>query len=204
MTQTTASSEGGAQSNGTASTVPFIINGEEYIPEKKFDVISPATGKLLHQCGSASVADADAAVSAAAAASKTWRNTSPKVRRDIFLKAAAVMERRRDELVKCMGEETGATAEWCSINLSIAVDFITDVAGRVATLEGSFPTTRDPEFSGIVMKEPYGVVLSIAPWYVPWPSSLPTAPSNARLGTHRTSLVPVRWHGPSQQAIQLY
>jgi acyl-CoA reductase-like NAD-dependent aldehyde dehydrogenase len=31
-------------------------------------------------------------------------------------------------------------------------------------LDGSFPMTRDANTSCIVMNEPYGVVLSIAPW----------------------------------------
>lgn len=145
-------------------TVPFIINGDEYRPEKTFDVIAPETGKLSHRCGSASVDDARKAVDAAAAAFPAWRHTTPSVRRDIFLRAADIMLRRKDELVGYVLSETGATESWASFNVTASVEFIRDVAGRISGIESSFIPTRDANVNCIVMREPYGVVLSIAPW----------------------------------------
>lgn len=150
--------------NGAAYTVPLTINGEDYFPEKSFDVYSPSEGNLLHHCGSASVADAETAVNAAAAALKTWRKSTPQERRAIFLKAADIMEERSDELAGYMMSETGASEHWCQLNFAVTTDSLRDVAGRVATLDGSFPATQDANTSAIVMREPYGVVLAIAPW----------------------------------------
>lgn len=157
-------SNGTHPSNGSLHTVPLLINGSDHRSIQAFDVVSPATGKVVHRCHSASVDDANLAVEAAAKALKTWRKTPPEQRRDIFLKAAEVMERRRTELRQYMGDETGGEAGWTDFNLTVSINHIKDVAGRIATVEGSFPTTMSPDTSAIVMQEPYGVVLAIAPW----------------------------------------
>lgn len=149
----------------TAGVVPLIINGQDYYPDKTFDVSSPSTGQIAHKCGSASVADANRAVDVAAEALKTWRKTTPQERRDIFLKAADIMESRRADLMAYMGDETGAAKGWVSFNIDTAIGIIKDVAGRIPTLEGSYPATMNPSRGAIIMREPYGVVLSIAPWY---------------------------------------
>lgn len=145
-------------------TVPFIINGSDYYAERIFDVVSPVTGEVTHRCGSASVADADAAVDAAAEAFKTWRRTTPSHRRDILLKAADLFQKKGDELAHVMMSETGAAMPWALFNINTSADLIRDAAGRISSIEGSFPTLMDPDTSGIVLREPYGVVLSVAPW----------------------------------------
>ncbi|KAF6844187.1 aldehyde dehydrogenase [Colletotrichum musicola] len=160
------------QSNGAAAkesfTVPFLINGEKVYPEKTFDVVSPASGDVVHKCSSATEKDAIAAVEAAAEAFKTWRKTTPIERREIFLKTAAVMENRKEDLSRIMSEETGAATGWSDFILNLGIGCIKDVAGRLVTIEGSVPATRDPDVSAMVLKEPYGVVLAIAPWNAPY------------------------------------
>ncbi|KAM0260831.1 hypothetical protein ACHAQJ_002598 [Trichoderma viride] len=148
--------------------VPFIINGNDYYPEKTFDVVSPVTGKVTHRCGSATLADAAAAVDAAAEAFKNWRKSLPSHRRDIFLKAADLIQQKGDELAQIMSQETGATGPWALFNINTSADLIKDAAGRISAIEGSFPTLMDPDSSGIVLREPYGVVLSVAPWNAPY------------------------------------
>ncbi|KAH8174505.1 aldehyde dehydrogenase family protein [Sarocladium implicatum] len=156
-------------SNGDSNyTVPFIINGEEISSERTFAVKSPALSEPSHKCSSASVHDAKNAVQAAADALPAWRGTPPIERRNIFLKAAEIMERRRAELVGYMLQETGDVESWCHFNLDVAIDFIKDVAGRCGAIEGAIPQTMDPNLTGLVLKEPYGVVLSIAPWNAPY------------------------------------
>ncbi|KAI5460671.1 aldehyde dehydrogenase domain-containing protein [Mariannaea sp. PMI_226] len=147
-----------------SDVVSFFINGKPYHSKKTFDVVSPATGKVVHRCGNADTQDAELAVDAAAGAFPKWRQTTSSQRRDIFLKAAEIMESRRAELVRYFVDETGGTEIWGNLNIDIAVDLIKDVAGRISAIEGSFPTTKDPNTSAIVTRQPFGVVLSIAPW----------------------------------------
>jgi len=149
-------------------TVPFFIGGEEVLPPKTFDVVSPGTGEVVHKSGSASDVEVKAAADAATKAFKTWKNSLPHERRDIFLKAAEVFEKRREELGNYMMSETGAPRQWADFNIQTARDFLFDMAGRVATLDGAFPTTKDPNFGALVLKEPFGAVLAIAPWNAPY------------------------------------
>lgn len=132
----------GSGNGASHYTVPHIIGGEERQSDKTFKIFSPATGDFVHHCASATVSDADAAVDAAATAFKSWKKSTPSQRRDIFLKAAQIMERRQEELVDYLESETGATRDWCQFNLALAGEIIKDVAGRISSLEGTFPATR--------------------------------------------------------------
>jgi acyl-CoA reductase-like NAD-dependent aldehyde dehydrogenase len=156
MTQSATAPEG--------SSVPFFINGKEFHPERRFDVVSPASGKVIHQSGSATEADVRAAIDSAADALKTWRKTLPRQRRDILLKAAEIMERRKEELGQYMMDETSCPRQWADFNINAAKELLVDVAGRVVAIEGSIPTTADPNTGALILKEPFGVVLAIAPW----------------------------------------
>jgi acyl-CoA reductase-like NAD-dependent aldehyde dehydrogenase len=155
---------GSVPQTGADYSVPFLIGGKEVHPEKTFDVVSPATGKVVHRCGAATDKEVQLAVDAAATAFKSWKNTTQKSRRDILFKAAEVMQRRTEELIGYMVDETGCPRGWAEFNLKVARDLIIDVAGRLCTIEGSFPATEDEGLSALVLREPYGVVLAIAPW----------------------------------------
>lgn len=143
---------------------PFWLNGKEHQADKAFDVISPKTGEVVHRCGRATPKDAEAAVNAAKAALPAWKKTTPAFKRDIFLRAADIMEKRKEELGGYLVSETGGTKDWGTFNIDVTIDLIRDVAGRITTLEGTFPPTKDIDVSCLVLREPYGVVLSIAPW----------------------------------------
>lgn len=145
-------------------TVPAYINGAELPLSSTFDVNSPSTNTLIHRSASATVADALSAVTAAQAAFPAWRDLPPSAKRDIFLKTAEIFKSRADELTKYMVEETGADADWAGFNVHLTTDMLIDVAGRISSMKGDFPTTSDPGTSAIIYKEPYGVILAIAPW----------------------------------------
>lgn len=144
-------------------TVPFVINGEERLAENTFEVKSPDTGKFLHRCSIATEADVVAAIDAAAAAGQQWANTPAAERRDILLKAADIMDKRRDELAEYMMDEVAAARGWADFNLNLVIDMYKDVAGRVSAVEGTVPPCQSG-LTTMVVKEPYGVVLAIAPW----------------------------------------
>jgi len=146
------------------SAVPFFINGKEVHPEKKFNVVSPATGKVVHECGSAGEDHVRLAIDTAAEAFKAWRKAIPRTRRDILLRAAEVMQRRQQELAGYMMAETGASPNWAEFNVTAARELVLDVAGRLADMDGSLPATADAATGAMVLREPFGVILAIAPW----------------------------------------
>lgn len=149
-------------------TVPLLVGGKDRPSTSSFPVKSPETGQTVHQCSNANVADAEAAADSAAAALDAWRAQTPRARRDILLKAAAALDARRAELAGYMQAETGATAEWTDLNLKVARDQMIDLAGRATSLAGLAPATQDPAVGALVLKEPYGVVLAMAPWNAPY------------------------------------
>lgn len=152
-------------------TVPLLINGKEVTTTTTFPVNSPASHKQIWSASSASLDDVKAAASAAQAAFPAWAKLKPSARRDIFLKASDIFSKRAQEVGKYMDDETGAAAAFSSgFNVPLTAEMFKDVAGRISSISGTIPTCAQDGTSALVVKEPYGVVLGIAPWYVhaPW------------------------------------
>ncbi|KAF2708028.1 aldehyde dehydrogenase [Pleomassaria siparia CBS 279.74] len=153
----------------TSYTVPLLINGEEVTTSTTFPVISPSTHKQIWQASSASLEDVQSAIAAAQAAFRPWAKTKPSARRAIFLKAADILQSRGDEFGKYMMQETGSETAFSSgFNIPLTVEMFRDVAGRVGTVVGSIPTCSQEGTAALVVKEPYGVILGIAPWNAPY------------------------------------
>ena len=152
--------------NGSAEyTVPLQINGQEVTTKNTLDVVNPATGKVQWRSAAASRGDAVKAVEAAQAAFPAWAKTKPSKRRDIFLKAADILQSRAEELGAYMVEETGSEPFFAAgFNVPTSVELLKDAAGRIVTIAGQAPVMGEEGKSAIVFKEPYGVVLGIAPW----------------------------------------
>ena len=156
------------QTNGNSSnyTVPLLINGAEITTNTTFDVIDPATESTVWKSSSAAVEDVRNAVKAAEAVFPAWAKTKPFARREIFLRAAAILEKRRDELAEYMKLETAATDHSAHLNVTSAVAQLRQVASDTVAEAGFVPVSAEEGRSAMVIKEPYGVVMSIAAWYV--------------------------------------
>ncbi|KAJ7450041.1 Aldehyde/histidinol dehydrogenase [Mycena galericulata] len=149
-------------------TIPLLINGEERTAASTFPVVSPISHSPIWSCSLASSSDADAALAAASAAFPIWSKTKPATRRTILLKAADLLEQRADELKVHMHQEMGAHEAFTGFNIMTAAELIRDVAGRCSAIMGSIPICQDEGTSALVLKEPLGVVLAIAPWNAPY------------------------------------
>jgi len=95
--------------NVAPSTIPLLISNKEHQTTATFPVYNPATGGLIRNFSSASISDADLAISAAQKAFSSWKNVRPSKRRDIFLRAADILDSKKPELANYLVEETGAT-----------------------------------------------------------------------------------------------
>jgi acyl-CoA reductase-like NAD-dependent aldehyde dehydrogenase len=147
-----------------SSQVPLWINGETVLTAETFDVTAPDNGDKLWSSSTANVDDANRAVNAAHAAFPAWRRTKPGVIQGIFIRAADLLESQADELVAIWRQETGAlegVARWLIQN---AISNIRDVSGRAANIHGSIVQVQSDDQVGHLMKQPYGVVVGIAPW----------------------------------------
>jgi acyl-CoA reductase-like NAD-dependent aldehyde dehydrogenase len=154
-----------AVSPDSSYTVPLLINGKEVTTKTTFSVTSPTTQEKIWQSSSASLDDVKAATSAAQAASLAWSKMKPTAKRAIFMKAADIIHSRADELADYMKIETGATSPFANgFNVPKCADMLRDVAGRLSTVMGSIPTCEEEGTSALIVKEPIGTVLAIAPW----------------------------------------
>jgi acyl-CoA reductase-like NAD-dependent aldehyde dehydrogenase len=144
--------------------VPLIIDGSDVYSEK-FQVTGPLTNTAIWSATAATRQHVEDAVTSAQAAFPAWSTTKPSERRDIFLKAADVMERRKDELVGYMHQEIGASSDMQNFIFDLSVEGLKDTAGRIAgATAGTAPHSTHKGMRALVEKVPYGVVLGIGPW----------------------------------------
>lgn len=149
----------------TSLTVPLLINGKEVTTKTTFTVVSPSSQEPLWQSSSASVEDVAAAAEAAQKAFPAWSKMKPAAKRAIFMKAADIIEARKAELGDYMKMETGAGPMFAEgFNVPKAADMLRDVAGRLSGVMGHIPVCEEQGTSALIVKEPLGTVLAIAPW----------------------------------------
>jgi len=130
-------------------------------------VTSPITNKVIWKSSSVSKDDAIKAVEAAQAAFPAWSKTKPSKRRDILLKASDILAQRAEEAAEYMEIETGAVPAYSGgFNVPSAIEQLRDVAGRIITSTGHIPICGEEGKSAMIIKEPYGVIFGIAPWFV--------------------------------------
>ncbi|KAA8904190.1 aldehyde dehydrogenase domain-containing protein [Sphaerosporella brunnea] len=147
--------------------IPLVINGKEIVSAKTFPVTSPATGEVLWHSSSASLEDVDKAIAAATAALPEWKATRLSKRRDMILKVAEELEKNQAAINETMKVEVAADQGWCDFNISNTLEMLRGVASRVCSLEGRIPESNASDLTAMVVREPYGVVLAIAPWNAP-------------------------------------
>lgn len=132
-----------------------------------YERMDPFTGKLATRAAAASVADANAAVEAAAAAFPTWSKTGPGERRALLSKAADVMASKVGEFTKLMMEETGATGPWAGFNVMLAANMLREAAAMTTQISGEIIPSDKPGTLAMAIRQPPGVCLGIAPWNAP-------------------------------------
>src|SRR4051812_32902904 len=71
----------------------------------------PATGDLLARVPLSTIADVDAAITAARIAQRQWRATSPLVRARAVMQLRAVLDAHRDELAELVTRDMGKTLD---------------------------------------------------------------------------------------------
>ena len=149
--------------------IRLLIDGGE-VPAKSgatFERKDPFTGKVATRASAASVADANAAVEAAAAAFPAWAAIGPNERRTHLLKAAEVMQSKVAEFTRLVVEETGATAPWAGFNVMFAAQMLREAASMTTQVAGEVIPSDKPGMLALAIRQPAGVVLGMAPWNAP-------------------------------------
>lgn len=150
----------------TADTKQYsmLIDGGLAAGEDKLDVINPATGQAFARCPRASSQDLERAVSAAAQAFTSWKQTTLDHRKGLLRQAGDIILAHADELAAIFTREQGRP-------LPLALQEVQG-AGQwfhaTAALDLPVDVTEDTETRRVeVHHVPLGVVCGIVPWNFP-------------------------------------
>ena len=150
-----------------ASEILLIIGGESRAAAATFDRANPVTGDIATRAAAAGVDDAIAAIEAAKAAFPAWSALGPNARRTALMKAADALDRRAADFIDAMMEEIGATEGWARFNIGLSSAMVREAAGLTTQIGGEVIPSDKPGCIAMALREPAGVVLSMAPWNAP-------------------------------------
>jgi acyl-CoA reductase-like NAD-dependent aldehyde dehydrogenase len=128
-----------------------------------FEDLDPFTGDVVARVAAGGREDAKRAVESAAGAFPAWSQTPPAERQRIFLKAADVLESRRDEVVSWLARETGSTFGFGMFQLGFVPGLFRQAAALAYAPIGQVIPSDHGEFA-MGLRRPAGVVGAIAPW----------------------------------------
>ena len=131
-----------------------------------FDVINPATGKVIYQVEIADEKIKTQAIASAQRGFATWSAMSATQRSRILLKAVTLLRERNDELAKIEVLDTGKPWQEASVvDVESGADSIEFFAGLAPGIEGNQQSV-DGDFY-YTRREPLGICAGIGAWNYP-------------------------------------
>jgi len=150
-------------------TLELVIGGESSPAQdgRSFDRMNPITGELATRAAAATLDDAERAVNAAADAFEGWAGMAPGARRKVINACADALEGKADAIVAAMAVETGATEGWARFNVGLAAEMLREASGLPTRITGDIIPSGRPGSLAMAIRQPVGVVFSMAPWNAP-------------------------------------
>lgn len=128
---------------------------------------NPVSGEVVTRVPAASVADARHAANVAASAFPKWSNMSPSARREIIARAADIMVERSEDVIAMICAESGGTRAWGELNIKLGAAILREAAAMTTQISGEVIPADRPGSLAMSVRQPCGVVLSMAPWNAP-------------------------------------
>lgn len=147
----------------------LFVDGEWIDAESRptIAVENPATRTTIGQLPSASGADIERAIDAAARTAESWGNTAPHARAAILMRAAALLRERTESIAIAMTLENGKPLDDSRGEVAYTADIIDSLATDAPRRFGSvFPSGGD-EGRMILVSEPIGPIAAFSPWNYP-------------------------------------
>jgi len=147
----------------------MYIDGKwlDAVDGKIFDVYNPYNGEVYAKLPAGKKMDARRACDAAAAAFPDWSYARPAERQRCFLRAADILERRQQELLDIVTQETGGTLGWATFQTSFIPGQLREAAAQVHAVGGEIIPADLPGAFFMAIRQPVGVVAAITPWNAP-------------------------------------
>jgi betaine-aldehyde dehydrogenase len=134
-----------------------------------FESSDPATGELVAELASSTPNDLNAAVGAAVTATRSEWASDGELRARVLYGFAQALRANQDRLAELLTREQGKTIHEAHIEIAGSAKMTEYYAG-VARLVYGRSTVLGAEVTGVVLREPVGVVAVITPWN--WPLTL--------------------------------
>jgi succinate-semialdehyde dehydrogenase/glutarate-semialdehyde dehydrogenase len=144
----------------------LYIAGEWRRPSVGLPVINPADESVIGTVPTASKADLDDALDAAAKGFKIWSTTSPAQRAAVILKAAALLRERIEEIAYAITVEHGKPIAQARLEVIRGCEFFEWDAGEAPRNYGRV-IPSGPGIKYIVLHQPIGTVAAFSPWNFP-------------------------------------
>jgi aldehyde dehydrogenase (NAD+) len=170
MSTQTKSPEAATANGGKPQTYGNYINGRQVKSEsgETFASYNPANrDEVIGYFASSTANDVKAAVDAAAKAFPVWKATPAPHRAEIILKAAHLLETRKEELAHTMVREMGKVLKEARGDVQEAIDMAKFMAGEGRRLVGQTVPSELPNKFAMAVRQPIGVVGLITPWNFP-------------------------------------
>jgi acyl-CoA reductase-like NAD-dependent aldehyde dehydrogenase len=134
---------------------------------KTFEDVNPYQGIPMARVAAGGRSDAKRAVEAAQQAFPGWSSTMPQERRALLLRAADLLEERRNDFVSMLIKETGSTFGFAMFQSFYSPGILREAASQVHELTGDVLPANMPGAFYFSRRQPLGVVAGIAPWNAP-------------------------------------
>jgi acyl-CoA reductase-like NAD-dependent aldehyde dehydrogenase len=148
------------------TSLRLFIGGEwvDVAGGNTFEDKDPFTGERVADVPACGREDARRAIEAAAEAFPAWSQTPPEARQLVFLRAADILETRRDEIVGLLAHETGSTFGFAKFQHHFVTGLLRQVAAIPYAPVGHVIPSDTPGRMAMGIRQPVGVVGAIAPW----------------------------------------
>ncbi|MEE6178218.1 CoA-acylating methylmalonate-semialdehyde dehydrogenase [Mycobacterium sp. 050134] len=152
-----------------STTVPHWVNNAEFAGSSTATapVTNPATGETTGRVALASVDDARAVISAAAAAYPAWRDTSLAKRTAILFNFRELLNARKDELAAIITREHGKVLSDALGEVSRGQEVVEFACGVPHLLKGGFTENASTNVDAHSSLQPLGPVAVISPFNFP-------------------------------------
>lgn len=137
--------------------------------DRVIERVNPTTMTAVSVYADGDAADIDAAVASARRAfdSGVWSEIPGMERSRVLTDLARLMEAHRDELAGLDCVEVGKPLRVARGDVDAAVGLVAFAASLAASQHGDVHTNLGPDFTGLLVREPIGVVGAIIPWNFP-------------------------------------
>ena len=146
-----------------------VLIGGQWQPGRlgTFEVEDPADTSRLASVADADVAQAVAAVDAAAAAADGWSRTAPRARSEILYRAHELMRLHAEDVARLIVAENGKSTSDALAEVAYAAEFFRWYAEEAVRGDGAYGSSPAGGTRTIVTHRPVGIAALVTPWNFP-------------------------------------